>query len=319
MQRSQTAHRYEGAWYPGPSPPSVPATQVTSQGPSQDTLLPWLLGVPHTSRAAPTLDHWCRTSHPAVASKSPGRSSAADHPSEKAGMTPPVVTYAQTDSDQAPLLEVNTPLPGYPTLKPIPDPLPLETGLEITHLTSADAPLVSPATDAFWYSLRGQYGYRDNAALRMSLGTDTVTRYALTQFLSTSSEISAGTLTHFIMHCPYIHLHVWKPSSLLLGPCVPSHPLSGYYCDALFKELRFASNWDPRYLPQLDLTDGSQRFSLLTHIRRLSQLPNLSTAFVDALTTAAAWLVQPISHADTSSLLPWQLRWSCEAASLDHP
>ena len=121
------------------------------------------------------------------------------------------------------------------------------------------------------------------------------------------------------MHCPYIHLHVWKPSSLLLGPCVPSHPLSGYYCDTLFKELRFASNWDPRYLPHLDLTDGTQRYSPLTHIRRLSQLPNLSTEFVDALTAAATWLVQPSSHADTSSLLPWQLRWSCESASLHHP
>ena len=319
MQRSHTAHRHEGVWYPGPNRPTAPASCSTSQGPSQDTLLPWLLGVPNTSRAASTLNQWCCTSPPVAASESPGSPPAEDHLRDNALTISQMETNAQAHYAQVPPLEVSNTLAGSPPLEPLPDPLILGTGLETTHLPSAEVPPAPSATDAFWYSLRGQYGYRDNAALRVSLGTDKITRYALTQFLSTSSEISAGTLTHFIMHCPYIHLHVWKPSSLLLGPCVPSHPLSGYYCDALFKELRFASNWDPRYLPHLDLTDGTQRYALLTHIRRLSQLPNLSTEFGDALTAAATWLAQPSSHADTSSLLPWQLRWSRESASLDHP
>ena len=56
----------------------------------------------------------------------------------------------------------------------------------------------------------------------------------------------------------------------------------------------------------LDLTDGDHRYRLLSHVGM-------------ALAAAAEWLSCPESHNDVSTLLPWQLLWSWEAASPEHP
>ena len=69
----------------------------------------------------------------------------------------------------------------------------------------------------------------------------------------------------------------------------------------------------------LDLTDGDHRYRLLSHIRALLRLPTITAGFGMALAAAAAWLSCPESHNDVSTLLPWQLLWSWEAASPEHP
>ena len=79
---------------------------------------------------------------------------------------------------------------------------------------------------------------------------------------------------------------------------LPSHPLSGYYCDALLNDLRHTSNWDPRYIATLDLKDGDHQYRLLYHIRTLLQLPTVTAGFREALDTAADWLMRPAEHND---------------------
>ena len=69
----------------------------------------------------------------------------------------------------------------------------------------------------------------------------------------------------------------------------------------------------------LDLTDGEHRYRLLSHIRALLRLPTITEGFSEALTVAAEWLTRPETHNTVSALPPWQLLWSREAASPDHP
>ena len=123
--------------------------------------------------------------------------------------------------------------------------------------------------------------------------------------LNDTPTASPGQLAQHIRENPLIQLNIWKPGSRLLERCSPPHPLSGYYCDALLKDLRHTSNWDPRYMDALDLTDGDHRYRLLSHVGM-------------ALAAAAEWLSCPESHNDVSTLLPWQLLWSREAASPEH-
>ena len=66
-------------------------------------------------------------------------------------------------------------------------------------------------------------------------------------------------------------------------------------------------------------TDGDHRYRLLSHLRTLLHLPDLTVGLRDALKVAADWLTHPAANHDTLSLLPWQLLWSREAASSDHP
>ena len=183
---------------------------------------------------------------------------------------------------------------------------------------SSQTPL-TPEETAFWHHLRGRYGYRDNRALRVSLGNLSVTQHSLITYLHNTPTASPGQLAQHIRENPTIQLNLWKPGSRLLERCSPPHHLSGYYCDALLKEHRHSSNWDPRYLGTLDLTDGDHRFRLLLHIRSLLHLSNLTEGFRAALTTAADWLTRPTSHNDVSTLSPWQLLWSREAASPEQP
>ena len=166
--------------------------------------------------------------------------------------------------------------------------------------------LFTPEETAFWRHLRGRYGYRDNKALRLSISNLSDTQRSLTTYLNDTPTASPGQLAQHIRENPLIQLNIWKPGSRLLERCSPPHPLSGYYCDALLKDLRHTSNWDPRYMDALDLTDGDHRYRLLSHVGM-------------ALAAAAEWLSCPESHNDVSTLLPWQLLWSWEAASPEHP
>ena len=79
---------------------------------------------------------------------------------------------------------------------------------------------------------------------------------------------------------------------------------------------RGTSNWDPRYVFHLDLTDGDHRYRLLTHLRQLAQRNDLTLEFShDLIGAIDDWLALPFLHADSSSITPWQPSWSMDAAS----
>ena len=105
---------------------------TTSLQPSQDTLLPWLLGVPSACRTAPTLDQWCRPSQPVL-----GCPSAVDQSSVHV-LTAPHDSYGIPDSPEH---GVPTDVRNFPpALSP--------SGVEPSMMTPVSDPLETPATVA---------------------------------------------------------------------------------------------------------------------------------------------------------------------------
>ena len=142
MQRNKTAHRFEGGWYPGPHHPTVPAPCSMSPQPSQDTLLPWLLGVSSGHRTAPTMDQWCCPSQPLLASGPLGFPTKGDHPIVNVLMThQAVVDIQDTHNQEVPLTVTNTSLDAS-LLSPVRDPLPpeLEPSIMSPEVDSRESP-----------------------------------------------------------------------------------------------------------------------------------------------------------------------------------
>ena len=62
--------------------------------------------------------------------------------------------------------------------------------------------------------------------------------------------------------------------------------------------LSFKSNWDLRYVPQLDLLNGDHCHKLLCHLRGLTRYPDLNSGFRLALSAAIDGLNLPALHND---------------------
>ncbi|OXE35245.1 MAG: hypothetical protein CGW95_15075 [Phenylobacterium zucineum] len=104
---------------------------------------------------------------------------------------------------------------------------------------------------------------------------------------------------------------MWKPADNLLQDIIPTHPISGYYLDWLLKETAFSSNWDPHYLPHLDLRVAGHRFHLTSYLRSLAASPNLPSELVQACTGAGAWLSLMDFHPSLPYTFPaWNPIWS---------
>ena len=120
-------------------------------------------------------------------------------PSPRVGETP------TSDSSSVPTLSTGPPLPSSGVRgSPPPDtPVPPSPPSSTSPSNGSSQASLTPDEIAFWQHLRGQYGYRDNQALRVSLGNLSTTQHALIAYLNDTPTASPGQLAQHIRENPY--------------------------------------------------------------------------------------------------------------------
>jgi len=324
LRDAKRIHKEGGQWRWGPPRPK--GRRLSPKPRACTALLSWLFPE-STPPPQATLDHWRHT------------------PRAHAPATPPPMAANRLDGT----LETQLPgvLPSESTRSPVPlqssvatpsaPAAPLSTGPDQHAATPAspssdssreDPPRPSPSleptmlvTEALtmeplWRRLEGQYGYKDSRALRIALSSDFETRKAIETYLIDNPNCTPAGLSAFIRATRQVKLLFWKPASRLLADLLPPHPISGYFLDWLLKEMAFNSNWEPSFVPSLDLHNPSHRYHLASHLRALALADYDDPALSRTCSAAAEWLCHPKFHpSNPAPFPPWNYQWSRIVAS----